>query len=105
MAKQYQLNDTAYICIVHSVYDFVADTWTPTNADATYPKITIIDANNITVANAQTMTQLATGKYSYRHKIVTSVGYIPPSGQWRGYIYTETGTYPNTKHFSFEVKD
>lgn len=105
MAKQYQVNDTAFICVAHEVYDFATDEWSLEDADENYPKITLIDADEVTVVDAATMDKVALGKYTYRHKIVSSGDYKPPSGQWTGFVQIMAGTYPSIQYFSFNVKE
>lgn len=95
--KQYQIGDTAYIVLKHQTYTLATDTWAYVDPDSGYPKITIIDPNNVAKVVASFMTKKATGKFQYQ--------YIIPAdsvlGWWKGYIDVMNDSYPDRGYFGF----
>lgn len=97
--KVYQFGDTVFITCLHEVYSFSADTWTATNPDSGFPKITIIDPLGATKITAAGMSEAATGKWTYQYTLPAS----PEVGRWSGYIDVENGNYPDRQPFVFQV--
>jgi uncharacterized protein YfaS (alpha-2-macroglobulin family) len=98
--ETFTYGDSAYFPFINEFYTLSTDTWKATDADATYPKITIIDPDSTTKVDAATMTKKATGKYEYSYIIPVT----PVLGTWTGYIDTMNEGYPDRKYFSLTIK-
>jgi uncharacterized protein YfaS (alpha-2-macroglobulin family) len=96
----YQLGDTPYIRSLHEVYDFSTDTWSETDPDDGYPKITIISPSGDTLVNAAVMTKVTTGRYEYQYPLALDA----ETGRYRGFVEVEIGGNPNRKYFTFIVE-
>ncbi len=96
----YQRGDTVYTKLSHKVYTFSTDTWALTDADANYPKITIVDSANVIKVNAVAMTKKATGKYEHLYQLASDTAL----GKWTGWIETANATYLDRQYFAFLVE-
>ena len=99
MGKKLQVGDSVYIAVVHETFTLSTNAWAEADADATFPKITIIDPDGTTKVVAVSMTNKATGKYEYEYEILSG-----GEGQWTGHVDTENGSYPQREYFSFKVE-
>uniref|UniRef100_A0A6M3KHB5 Uncharacterized protein n=1 Tax=viral metagenome TaxID=1070528 RepID=A0A6M3KHB5_9ZZZZ len=100
MGNMFQIGDSVYIPVVHEVYTLSTNSWSESDADAGYPKITIISPDNVTKVDAQAMTKKATGKFEYEYTIPAA-----GQGEWTGFIDVLNSTKPNRQYFTFKVED
>lgn len=100
VVRNYDREDTVFITCIHETYSFGDDTWTESDPDATFPKITIIDPEGNTEIDAATMSRTALGKFQYSYTLAADA----TSGWWRCWIAVENGSYPDRKPFGFKVQ-
>ncbi|KAF0138173.1 MAG: hypothetical protein FD153_1480 [Rhodospirillaceae bacterium] len=97
--KTYNRGDSIYITCVHEKYTLATDTWAEADADATYPKLTVLDSAGATKVNAAEMTKKATGKYEYQYQIAADAAL----GEWSGYVQTSNTANLDREYFRFQV--
>ena len=112
--RTYQYGDTVLITCLHETYDFDNDAWTAVNPDSGFPRLTIIDPDDLrqlssieVSSNASfTVGLTVTGGTSTAHGVVASkpgsttlvlLDCCEETGSWEsGEAITDTGTGSST---------
>ena len=97
---RYDKGDSPYFKFTQETYTFITDTWSYSDPDSGYPKITITDPTGSIKINAVLMTKKMVGKYEYIYALELTAA----SGWWTGFIDVMNAAYPDRKTFGFEVK-